>query len=246
MGRLDIPEVSKAFFTTVIPFRTEEGKARYDAEGLKQTIREVMAAQEAAAGARRIDFEVYDHARYAMIGLIDELAIVSEWPYRTDWAQEPMELAVFNSNVAGEDFFERIDTLRKRYANSRDENERDTILGALEVFYTCLECGFKGRFRGGGEGELTALRTGLLAMLWPQSDSREHKPLFPDAYSEATKADKRALAMNKWPFILVGALVLLVGIYIFYTFALGGRARDIEKTVESHVDKSLGTTGVQR
>ncbi len=240
MSRLDIPEIARGFFTTVIPFRTEEGKARYDAGGLRQTIREVLSAQEATAGARRVDFEVYDQARYAMVALVDELAIVSEWTYRTDWAQEPLELTIFNTNVAGEDFFERLDGLRKRYANTRDEKERDTILGAIEVFFTCLECGFKGRFRGGGEGELAALRTGLLAMLWPEASSREHKPLFPEAYGEAGKVDKRAMALNKWPFLVAAAVVLLFALYVGFSFLLGGQARGIQKSVDSHVEKSLG------
>ena len=172
MGRFDIPQISKGFFATVMPFRTEEGRNRYDYATFRRSMQEVLAAQEAQAGSRRLDFEIYEDAKYAMVALVDELAIVSDWAFRNDWAQEPLELAIFTSNVAGEEFFDRIQNLKKRYASARDDGERETILGALEVFYTCLECGFKGRFRGLAEGELEAERRGLLGMLWPEAEMR--------------------------------------------------------------------------
>jgi type VI secretion system protein ImpK len=243
MSRLAIPQISKGFFATVMPFRTEEGKARYDSATLRSTIQEVLAAQEAAAGSRRVDYEIFDHAKYAMVALVDELAIVSEWVHRTDWAQEPLELAVFNTNVAGEEFFDRLDTLKKRFAQNRDEKERETLLGAIEVFFTCLECGFKGRFRGGGEGDLKAIHAGLLAMLWPETEAHRGKPLFPEAYGEADKVDKRKIAANLWPFIVVAALLLLFGLYVLGSYTLSGTARGIESSVEKHADDALETTG---
>jgi type VI secretion system protein ImpK len=241
MSRLSIPHISRGFFASVMPFRTDEGKARYDASTLRATMREVLAAQEAAASRRQVDYEIYDHARYAMVALVDELAIVSDWVHRTDWAQEPMELAVFNTNVAGEEFFDRLEQLRKRHAQCRDEKEKETILGALEVFFTCLECGFKGRFRGGGEGELRAMHAGLLALLWPAGESRSNRPMFPRAYAEAGRVDKRRMAANRWPFIVVICVLLLFGLYVLFSYTLGKTARGIEGTVRKHATDAIAT-----
>ena len=239
MGRLDIPSISRGFFATVMPFRTEEGRNRYDAASFLRTMEDVLASQEAAAGSQRVDFEVYDHARYAMVVLVDELAIVSDWPHRNDWAQEPLELKLYNTNVGGEDFFTRLKDLKDRFSRSRDEDERETILGALEVFYTCLECGFKGRFRGLAEGELEAERRGLLGLLWPESELRRQPYLFPAGYGEGGKAEARQRRLNLWPFIAIASLVLLVGLYFGFQFMLGARAKSIKGVVLERETQAL-------
>jgi len=239
MGRLDVPQISKAFFATVMPFRTEEGRARYDAHTFRSTVQEVLASQEAAAASRRVDFEIYDQARYAMVALVDELTIVSDWAYRNDWAQEPLELTIFNTNVAGEDFYERLTALKNRFSASRDEQEKETILGALEIFFTCIESGFKGRHRGGGEGELGAVRNGLLGLLWPESDSRKRKPLFPDAYAEGAEGRSARRRMSLWPFLIAASVILVVVLYLAFSFMLGSRAGKIEDVVEERAERAL-------
>jgi len=243
MARFDIPQISKGFFATVMPFRTEEGRNRYDYMTFRRTIQEVLASQEAQAGSRRIDFEIYEDAKYAMVALVDELAIVSDWAYRNDWAQEPLELAIFTSNVAGEEFFDRLTNLKKRYAASRDEDERNTILGALEVYFTCLECGFKGRFRGEAEGELNAVLSGLLGLLWPETDRRQHRPLFPAAYGEGGKAEKRARKLNWWPVIVGLVLIGAVGLYFAFSVLLGSSERRMERIVDQRATEALQPAG---
>jgi type VI secretion system protein ImpK len=242
MSRLDIPQISKGFFATVMPFRTEEGRNRFDYVTFRRTIQEVFSAQEAQAGSRRVDFEIYEDAKYAMyamVSLVDELANVSDWAYRNDWAQEPLELAVFTSNVAGEEFYERLQKLKKRYAATRDEAERETLLGAMEVFFTCLECGFKGRFRGDSEGELNAVRRGLLGLLWPEKEGRQHKVLFPAAYGEGGKAEQYARKLNLWPVIVAIVLLVTVGLYFGYSFVLGNNAREMGEIVNDRAEEAL-------
>jgi len=243
MGRFDIPQIAKGFFATMMPFRTEEGRNRYDYVTFRRTMQEVLAAQEAQAGSRRVDFEIYEDAKYAMVALVDELAIVSDWAFRNDWAQEPLELTVFTSNVAGEEFFDRMQNLKKRFAASRDEPERNTILGALEVFFTCLECGFKGRHRGEAEGELNAVRSGLLGLLWPEGDQRQHQALFPAAYGEGGKAEQRIRKMNIWPVVVGLVLIGAVGLYFAFSMMLGSNARKMERVVSERAEEALMPAG---
>jgi type VI secretion system protein ImpK len=174
-----------------------------------------------------------------MVALVDELAIVSDWAYRTEWAQESLELEIFNTNVAGEEFFDRLNALRKRYTSSRDEEERETTLGALEVFYTCLECGFKGRHRGVGEGELESIKAGLLGMLWPESEHRQHQALFPGAYGEAGKGRETNHRMSRWPFVAIASVAVLVVVYLVFTFLLGGTAANIQNTITDRTESSV-------
>jgi type IV/VI secretion system ImpK/VasF family protein len=155
---------------------------------------------------------------------------------------EPLELKIFDSNVAGEEFFDRLAKLRKRFDQSRDPGERDTILGAIEVFFTCLECGFKGRFRG-AEGELSAVRRGLLTLLWPDAEGRQHRPLWPEAYGDAGQIERRRRKMNLWPLIVVGCILLCVGLWFAYQVFLGGKARDMEEVVRDRVQDSVHDVG---
>jgi type IV/VI secretion system ImpK/VasF family protein len=245
MGRLDIPQVSKGFFATIMPFRTDEGKNCFDYHTFRKTIQDVLSTQQGQVGSKRIDTEIYEDARYAMVGLVDELAIFGGWAYKHEWGQEPLQLALFNSNIAGERFFELLQNLESRFSQSGNEEEKETILGALEVFFTCIECGFQGRYRGfpEGERELSGIRKRLLALLWPGAEERGHATLFPAAYGEGGKAEQARRRMNKWPFIVAILVVAVFGLYVAFQFMLGRTAKGFEKEVEDKVTEALQTPG---
>ena len=95
------------------------------------------------------------------------------------------------------------------------------------------------RFRGGGEGELQATRSGLLTLLWPDSEGRQHRALFPDAYREADKKERARRKWSKWPLLIAACILLAFGLYVVYQFMLGRRAREMESVVKSRADESL-------
>ncbi len=57
------------------------------------------------------------------------------WPLKDNWADKPLQLAYFNDFAAGEEFYNRIDTLRGAKKNA-----------VLEVYYLCLALGFRGKY----------------------------------------------------------------------------------------------------
>ena len=98
--------------------------------------RQAEEARESGASGSQL----YREAQYAMAALADELFIVGvkEWPGRDDWHAYPLERALFGTQVAGEDVFQRMDRLLARM----DPGERDLA----EIYFNILTLGFRGRY----------------------------------------------------------------------------------------------------
>jgi type VI secretion system protein ImpK len=106
-----------------------------DAEALRQRIDEQFRGLESKARQSDIPQEDVQQAKYAIAAFIDEMILTSQWPLKESWADKPLQLAYFNDFAAGEEFYNRIDTLRAAKKNS-----------VLEVYYLCLALGFRGKY----------------------------------------------------------------------------------------------------
>ncbi len=106
-----------------------------DAELLRQKIDEQFRALETRARQADVPQEDVQQAKYAIAAFIDEMVLTSSWPLKDSWADKPLQLAYFNDFAAGEEFYNKIDTLRGAKRN-----------GVLEVYYLCLTLGFRGKY----------------------------------------------------------------------------------------------------
>jgi type VI secretion system protein ImpK len=75
---------------------------------------------------------------YALVALIDETVMNTEGPLREYWAREPLQLVLFQDNLAGENFFVELERVRQAGRERID---------VLRVYYQCLLLGFQGRYR---------------------------------------------------------------------------------------------------
>lgn len=92
--------------------------------------------------------EAIEHAKYAFCSLLDEIILASDFEIREEWERMPLQLRLFGEHLAGEAFFERLETLRIDPARN---------IEALEVFQTCLLLGFQGKYLLEGEEKLAYL-----------------------------------------------------------------------------------------
>lgn len=76
-------------------------------------------------------------AKYAFCALMDEIVLSSDYPIREDWERAPLQLRLFGEHLAGERFFDKLETLRM---------DPVANLEVLEVFQTCLLLGFQGKY----------------------------------------------------------------------------------------------------
>jgi type VI secretion system protein ImpK len=103
-----------------------------------------MAKRAREAGCSEQDTKL---TLYAVVALADEVAMASAGSLRDHWSTRPLQLVLFGENVAGERFFEHLDSVRQ-----------SSELDVLRVYYLCLLFGFRGRYGvRGAEVPLTDL-----------------------------------------------------------------------------------------
>ncbi len=87
-------------------------------------------------------------SKYAFCALLDEVVLGADLGLREVWELRPLQLECFGDQLAGDQFFVHLETLRR-------EGERR--LPALEVFQMCLLLGFQGLYRLEGREKLAYL-----------------------------------------------------------------------------------------
>jgi type IV/VI secretion system ImpK/VasF family protein len=85
-------------------------------------------------------------ARYALVAFADEQVLKSPWAGREDWMKRPLQLALYQENSAGENFFVRLRNLLQR---------GDRPL-AVQAYSLCLTLGFRGAYGVSGDSKALA------------------------------------------------------------------------------------------
>lgn len=118
------------------------------AQGMAEFVEE-FGRNAARQGAASGDIEA---AKYAFCAAIDETILGSGFPMRDDWSRRPLQLMTFGQQLAGENFFDKLESLRLRGG---------AHLQALEVFHMCLLLGFQGKYILEGQEKLHYLSARL-------------------------------------------------------------------------------------
>ncbi len=123
-----------------------------DADVFRSRIRDFLG--DVDKGGRRLGLGAEDlHlAKYAFSALVDETVMTSQSNLRASWERRPLQLELFGDQLAGDQFFDRLETLRR---------EGVSRVQVLEVFHMALLLGFQGRFRIEGQEKLAYLTARL-------------------------------------------------------------------------------------
>ena len=168
---------------------------------------------------------------YALVALLDEVALSRPEPYRSFWMTNLLQLHYFNENVAGDGFFARLNTVRK------DPHRAEV----LQVYYLCMLFGFQGRYRiRGGELELMTLIDSV------QKDLERAKPFDYELLSphgerptESMLAGKRRLS----PMVIsLGAMMLALLVYGGLVLGLDGTVDTFLNEIKLHMATNTGDT----
>jgi len=176
-----------------------------------------MVARCRAAGIADADTA---EARYAIVAFIDERVLQSNWPGRTEWMSNPLQLQLYREYAAGENFFARMRALLNRGAPSP----------ALEVYYLCLALGFTGAMPGAAGAQ--AARSYLEAAREILTRSARGAPMSPRVLPpdpSPSPPRRRALAL---PLVLASAAIALVGV-LTLNWSLDRSIARVERDVAS-------------
>lgn len=185
--------------------------------------RAVEVIDQASRSARRADALIDDvrEAEYAVVALIDEAVMVSNWEGKEIWKSNPIQLERYDRFDAGEQFFERMERLRDRPDGAE----------ALEVFFLCLALGFKGRYQFLPPDDLRRLIEDVQGELTRGRGLYEETPLSPHGYPSYSVPTAAARSRSSWPY-LVGAFVIALVLFGLGRFLVGSDASDAARTIE--------------
>ncbi|ATB37710.1 transmembrane protein [Cystobacter fuscus] len=212
-------EATKDCFDAAIRIRNSDAAAVPPPEVLHHRLRGVVDEMLRRAAVLGFSHQDAQDMAYALVALLDEVALSRPEPYRSFWMTNQLQLQYFNENVAGDGFFHRLQAIRK------DPHRAEV----LQVYYLCMLFGFQGRYRiRGGELELMTLIDSV------QKDLERAKPfdfevLSPHAErpTESMLAGKRKLS----PMVIsLGALVLALVVY-------GGLLFNLDSTVDTFMNE---------
>ncbi|MBM4440926.1 MAG: DotU family type IV/VI secretion system protein [Candidatus Rokubacteria bacterium] len=151
--------------------------------------------------------ELYREAQYVMAALADEVFLNTEWEGRETWRSNLVEARLFGSHKAGDELFQRLETLLSR---------RDPVWAEVaKVYLMALALGFRGRFRGLDDGgQLDAYRRQLFTFVFQRKPELQTstRPLFEEAYAHTLTEGRgqRLPTARPWAFVLVAVIAMFL------------------------------------
>lgn len=130
----------------------KRGQVPQSEQAFTDAIRDMLGNVERSATREGIAAEDIHAAKYAYCAVIDEAILGSHCSFHENWERKPLQLTMFGDQLAGENFFVRLEQLRAQGA---------ARLQSLEVYYFCLLLGFEGKYRLEGTEKLGYLTARL-------------------------------------------------------------------------------------
>lgn len=118
-------------------FLLKNGNEPKDEVNFSRKLTQFLKSIDANARKLHISAETIHAAKYAFCAAVDETILRSSFAIRESWARQPLQLVLFGDQLAGENFFIKLEELRIR---------GNQHVQALEVFHMCLLLGFQGKY----------------------------------------------------------------------------------------------------
>ena len=152
---------------------------------------------------------------YALVALMDEIVLNKPEQYRQFWMSNLLQLHYFNETGAGDNFFTRINDIRK-------DTHRAEV---LRVYFLCLLFGFQGRYRiRGGELELLSLIDTV------KKDLEQAQPFDFDVLAPHGERPVENLALAKRRLSLTSAAMAAVAVALLF---YGGLYLALDRTAST-------------
>ncbi len=92
---------------------------------------------EKRAERYKFNHKIVQVSKFALASFFDEMILTADFPLKIEWEKNPLQLELFGEQLAGNKFFEKLESMLKQMEVTQD---------AVEVYYYCMLLGFKGRY----------------------------------------------------------------------------------------------------
>jgi type VI secretion system protein ImpK len=137
-------------FYLLFLLRAKQGPS--DSDAFRSHIKEFLTGLERGATKLGSSAEDVHLCKYAFCATVDEAILMSQFKVRDAWQRQPLQLQFFGEQLAGEQFFAKLEALRREGAPR---------VQILEVFHMCLLMGFQGKYLMEGSEKLNYLTARL-------------------------------------------------------------------------------------
>src|SRR5262245_8381879 len=92
---------------------------------------------EKRAERYKFNHKIIQVSKFGLAAFVDETVLTNNFPLKHEWEKNPLQLEYFGEQLAGNKFFEKLDSMVGQIEQTVD---------AVEVYYFCMLLGFKGRY----------------------------------------------------------------------------------------------------
>jgi len=205
-GPRDISALCSDLFLMIIRMREAEDLG--DPASLRKLIAYYLDLFEKNCKTIGMAADSIAEAKYAIVALMDETVLSVPGSCRDYWISRPMQLDYFGENIAGQEFFNKLQNLLLQTENKKD---------VLEVYFLCLALGFEGKYKISNPEERVAIIDDLGRKL-RRTRVRVSAELSPHGRRAETSVARRS-ASFLFPFWLTGIIgvsVMVAGWLIMF------------------------------
>jgi len=150
--------------------------------------------------------DVLDDARFAMVAFLDEMILNSPWPQRDEWALQPLQFRFFGTRIAGEEFFIKLNIIRRAMPIN---------MALLEIFYSCLVLGYEGQYTLEDREKLK----GLIHDIYREFHAKEKDTLLLSPHGERPE-EVLELVKHRLPAWVVVVASVAIILFVYTGFSL--------------------------
>ena len=92
---------------------------------------------ERRAERYRFNHKIVSVAKFGLAAFVDETVLTADFPLKIEWEKNPLQLKYFGEQLAGNKFFEKLESMLPQIEITQD---------AVEIYYYCMLLGFRGRY----------------------------------------------------------------------------------------------------
>ncbi len=194
-----------------------------DPKRLRTKTLEVLARLEREAKGAGFDTETCANAKFPLVAFLDEAVTGLTFPDKETWTSNPLQSELFGLNYAGEEFFRRLEELRRR----PQENS-----AVLEVYCLCLVLGFKGKYQMENPDELRHIVEETKADLLRTKERRFQLPLSPHGNPDEKIGEIVSRNISAW-LVAAAAGGIAVLVFLILTWLMNGGADAVKALIDT-------------